>query len=235
MAPGSGPYGALVEARGLGGSHHRILAEVPDGARVLDVGCATGYVAARLSARGCSVVGFERDPDAADEARQHCAEVIVGDIESHEDRARLPRGFDFVLFGDVLEHLVDPWETLAFAKALLRPGGIVLASVPNVAAWPVRLGLLGGSFEYRDFGLLDRTHLRFFTRASAHELARRAGFEIDGERFVHIERPAGPIRRALPLLTSVLDRALARILPGLFAQQFVLRLRPAGMPPPMGR
>ena len=226
MPPSAGPYGDLVEARGLGGSHHRILAEVRDGSRVLDVGCATGYLAARLSARGCSVAGFERDPEAADEARRHCVEVFVGDIESREDRARLPRVFDFVILGDVLEHLVDPWDTLSFTKELLRPGGVVVVSVPNIAAWPVRLGLLAGSFEYQDFGLLDRTHLRFFTRASAHELVRRAGFEIEAERFVHLERPAGPIRRTLPLPTSLIDRALARLVPGLFAQQFVLRLSP---------
>src|SRR5205823_11437290 len=155
-----------------------MLREVGDGARVLDVGCSTGYLAARLVERGCTVVGFERDPASALAAKGHCAEVVVGDIESEEDRQRLPTGFDFVLFGDVLEHLVDPWATLRFARGLLAPGGVAVVSLPNVAAWPVRLALLAGRFEYADFGLLDRTHLRFFTRASAHELVERAGFTI---------------------------------------------------------
>jgi 2-polyprenyl-3-methyl-5-hydroxy-6-metoxy-1,4-benzoquinol methylase len=220
------PYGRRVATHGLGGSHRLILDEVDAGARVLDVGCATGYLASHLSARGCSVVGFERDRSSAEIAREHCERVVVGDIDSPSDRDLLPRDFDFVVFGDVLEHLVDPWGTLAFSKDLLAPTGRVVVSVPNVAAWPVRFGLLAGRFQYADFGLLDRTHLRFFTRATALELASRAGYAVERERFAHLERRPGPLRRALPLATSLGDRALARALPGLFAQQFVLRLRP---------
>jgi 2-polyprenyl-3-methyl-5-hydroxy-6-metoxy-1,4-benzoquinol methylase len=219
-------YGALVEARGLGGSHHMILGEVRDGARVLDIGCATGYLAAALTARGCEVVGVERDRTSAAIAEAVCEDVIVADIESPEDRQTLPRGFDFVLLGDVLEHLIDPSSTLAFTRELLAPGGIVVVSIPNVAAWPVRLGLLLGRFDYGDFGILDRTHLRFFTRVSVHELVRGAGFAIERERFPHLERRPGPLRRALPLPMSIVDRTLARLFPGVFAQQFVLRLRP---------
>jgi SAM-dependent methyltransferase len=223
---GSGRYGSLVAEHGLGGSHRLILDEVHGRGRVLDVGCATGYLAAPLSARGCSVVGVEPDAESARAAEAHCERVIVGSIESADDRAEITGAFDYIVFGDVLEHLVDPWGTLTFARELLAPGGAVIASVPNVAAWPVRLRLLTGSFEYADFGLLDRTHLRFFTRAGAHALARGAGFTVERERFAHLERPPGPIRRTLPFLTSLADRALARLLPGLFAQQFVLRLRP---------
>ena len=220
------PYAGLVDERGLGGSHRAILSEVSDGARVLDVGCASGYIAARLTARGCRVVGFESDPESAALAERHCEQVIVGDFESPADRARVPRGNGFVLLGDVLEHLVDPWSALSFTRELLAPDGVVIVSLPNVAAWPVRFGLLAGRFEYADYGILDRTHLRFFTRASAHRLADSAGFRIEHERFVHLERPGGPVRRALPLPMSLVDRAIARMWPGLFAQQFVLRLRP---------
>jgi O-antigen biosynthesis protein len=220
------PYGARVSEHGLGGSHLLMLAEVRDGARVLDVGCSTGYMAERLVARGCTVVGLERDPASAALAERWCERVIVGDVEDLGDRARIEAGFDVVLLGDVLEHLVDPWDTLRFVRGLLADGGVAVVSLPNVAAWPVRLGLLAGRFEYSDFGLLDRTHLRFFTRATAHELFDRAGFVVERERFAHLERTPGPLRRALPLPMSLVDRALARLVPGLFAQQFVLRLRP---------
>jgi 2-polyprenyl-3-methyl-5-hydroxy-6-metoxy-1,4-benzoquinol methylase len=223
---GRSPYGSRVAAHGLGGSHRAILAEVGAGARVLDVGCASGYLAAELSARGCTVVGLEPDPESAAEAEAHSASVVVGAIDSPEARAQISGQFDFVVFGDVLEHLVDPWEALRYARGLLGPAGVVIASIPNVAAWPVRLNLLAGAFEYTDVGLLDRTHLRFFTRASAHELVRSSGFAIDRERFVHLERPPGPLRRRLPFAMSLVDRTLARLLPGLFAQQFVLRLSP---------
>jgi 2-polyprenyl-3-methyl-5-hydroxy-6-metoxy-1,4-benzoquinol methylase len=228
---GAGVYGGRVVTHGLGGSHQAILDEVRDGSRVLDVGCASGYVASLLAARGCEVVGFEHDPGPAELARAHCSEVHVGDIQDPADRAALPRAaFDFVLFGDVLEHLADPWEALRFAHELLASGGRAVVSLPNVAAWPVRLGLLAGRFDYADFGLLDRTHLRFFTRAAAHALVRDAGFTVERERFVHLERQPGPVRRALPLVTSVADRAIARAWPGMFAQQFVLRLRPTDAP-----
>jgi len=160
----SAPYSQLVAEHGLGGSHRLILAEVRDGARVLDVGCATGYLAAELSARRCEVVGIEPDPDSAAQAERSCERVVVGSFESAEDRAQIPGTFDFVIFGDVLEHLVDPWEALRASRALLSAGGAVVVSLPNVAAWPVRLGLLAGHFEYANVGLLDRTHLRFFTR-----------------------------------------------------------------------
>jgi 2-polyprenyl-3-methyl-5-hydroxy-6-metoxy-1,4-benzoquinol methylase len=156
--------------------------------------------------------------------------VIVGSFDSPADRDLISGSFDFVVLGDVLEHLADPWEALRLVRGLLSPGGVAVVSVPNVAAWPVRLGLLAGSFEYRDFGILDRTHLRFFTRATARELVESAGFAVERERFVHLERPPGPLRRRLPLVTSVIDRTLARALPGLFAQQFVLRLRPVERP-----
>jgi len=224
----SAPYSHRVTAHGLGGSHRLILAEVREGARVLDVGCATGYLAAELSARGCRVVGIEPDPASAAQAERSCEHVVIGSFESSDDRAQIPGTFDFVIFGDVLEHLVDPWEALRAAHGLLSPGGVAVVSVPNVAAWPVRLGLLAGSFRYTDFGLLDRTHVRFFTRATAHELVEGAVFALERERLVHLEREPGRVRRALPLASSIVDRALARLLPGLFAQQFVMRLRPQG-------
>jgi 2-polyprenyl-3-methyl-5-hydroxy-6-metoxy-1,4-benzoquinol methylase len=221
------PYGEAVARRGLGAAARFMIDEVPDGARVLDVGCATGYVAERLTARACAVTGLERDPVAAAAAERHCEAVLVGDLESRVDREAVPRGFEVVLLGDVLEHLVDPWETLRFVRDLLAPSGFAVASIPNAAAWTVRLALMRGRFEYADQGLLDRTHLRFFTRATAHELVRGAGFAIERERFSPIEQPPGVMRRLLPRATDVAVKTLLRVWPELFAQQFVMRLRPA--------
>ena len=221
-----GPYAVRVATHGLGASGQLMLREVPDGARVLDVGCASGYIAAPLSARGCAVTGFERNPHSAAAAEEHCEAVIVGDIESVDDRRRIPSGFDVVLLGDVLEHLVDPWDALRFVRGLLAPGGVVVASIPNVAAWTVRLALLRGTWDYADFGLLDRTHLRFFTRRTVHELVRDSGFAVERERFAPIEQEPGLMRRALPRATDVAIKSLLRVWPELMAQQFVLRLRP---------
>ena len=133
---------------------------MPDGARVLDVGCATGYLAAELARRGCRVTGVEADPVVAERARAHCEAVVVGDIEDDVSAAssRRSRRSMSVLCGDVLEHLRDPWSALRALAGLAVPGGRVALSVPNVAHWTGRRAMARGRFEYAEHGLFDRTH-----------------------------------------------------------------------------
>jgi methionine biosynthesis protein MetW len=190
---------------------------VPDGARVLDVGCATGYLAAELARRGGRVTGVEADPVAASRARAHCERVVVGDVEDAACRDELTAlaPFDAVLLGDVLEHLRDPWSTL---RALTALGGRVVLSVPNMAHWTGRRALLRGRFPYAEHGLFDRTHLRFFTLASARALAESAGLRIVAERFA----PAPlPLQARVPALRA-LERVAVRARPELFALQVLL-------------
>jgi SAM-dependent methyltransferase len=157
--------------------------------RVLDVGCATGYVAATLSDRGCTVVGIEGDPHAAEKARSVTERVVVGDLEDPATIDSLgDDSFDVVLCGDVLEHLVDPIAVLRRAVEHLRPDGIVIVSVPNVAHADVRLNLLQGRFPYTETGLLDRTHLRFYTASSARELLEHAGLLVVRTERVRVPR-----------------------------------------------
>ena len=206
-----------------------MLDAAPGGARVLDVGCATGYLAAELTRRGCRVTGVEADPLAAKRARAHCDALVIGDIEDAACRgelAALAEGapFDVVLCGDVLEHLRDPWSALAAVSALAAPGGTVVLSVPNVAHWTARRALAGGRFPYAEHGLFDRTHLRFFTRASARDLAVRAGLRVVQERFA----PAPiPMQARLPALRA-LERAAVRVRPELFALQVILVCEASG-------
>jgi 2-polyprenyl-3-methyl-5-hydroxy-6-metoxy-1,4-benzoquinol methylase len=221
----SGPYAGLVAAHGLSASHRLVLEEVPDGARVLDVGCATGYLAAELSRRGCTIDGIEFDPAAAQQARAHCREVVVGDLEAPFTHAEVQRMLadappEIIICADVLEHLRDPWTVLAWLRTLLAPGGRAVISVPNIAHWTARRALLRGRFDYADHGLLDRTHLRFFTRASAAELARRAGFAVRAERLAGAPLP---LESRVPALGRVRDRCVHRC-PELLALQFVLVL-----------
>jgi methionine biosynthesis protein MetW len=218
----AGPYAALVVAHGLSPAHRLLVDAVPAGARVLDVGCATGYLAAELAARGCVVVGVEADPAAAAAAtaRGVCAEVVAGDGDTTDCRAALTTRapFDAVVAGDVLEHLRDPWAALAFLASLLRPGGRVVVSVPNIAHWTGRRALLRGRFPYAEHGLLDRTHLRFFTRTGARELVASAGLRVVAERFA----PAPlPLQAHVPALRR-LEAGAARAWPALFALQVVL-------------
>lgn len=227
-------YAELVAVHGLSDSHQLVLAAVPDRARVLDVGCASGYLAQRLAGRGCVVTGLEPDPQAAAAARAHCFAVIEGDVEQAQTRAALPAEQDAVLFADVLEHLRDPLGTLSFARTLLAPGGRAVISVPNIAHWTGRRAVLRGRFPYADHGLFDRTHLRFFTRESANALAREAGYAVADERFTTAPLPLeAPLRARLggdeqapPAPLAALRDALSRRWPEMFALQVVLTLRP---------
>lgn len=139
-------------------------------ARVLEVGCGTGSTLRWLKDTGrCGeTVGMELFESAAADARKHVDRVVVGDAEGLIDGTFEAASFDLILCLDVLEHMVDPWAFVAHAEKLLKPGGTMIASIPNVRHLGVLLPLVfAGRWRYRSQGILDRTHLRFFTRESA--------------------------------------------------------------------
>lgn len=147
---------------------------------VLDVGCGVGLNGAAARRKGARVTGVETDRAAAAEARGRLDEVLSLDVT---DPAQLRAGlggrrFDLILLADVLEHLADPLVALGRLLDHLEEDGHVIVSLPNVAAWTVRLGLLAGRFEYRPSGILDDSHLRFFTRDTARRLLEAAGLEV---------------------------------------------------------
>lgn len=148
--------------------------------RVIDFGCATGYLARLLNQNGCEVTGVEVNSKAAKVAEEYCERVIVADLDFTSVAHILPeQKFDVAVFGDVLEHLRDPWTVLKEVRQVLQPEGCVVASIPNIAHGAVRLALLQGKFEYEELGLLDNTHLRFFTRKTVKEMFEQAGYFVD--------------------------------------------------------
>jgi O-antigen biosynthesis protein len=174
------------------------LGLIAPGKAVLELGPATGRVTRVLKQRGCRVVAVEQDGNMAANLEPYCSRVIVGDVE----RLSLPEAFgeqrfDVILAGDFLEHLAHPLELLQQLKPYLSEDGYVVASIPNIAHGSVRLALLQGKFEYRDIGILDRTHLRFFTLESILRLFCDAGFAVvdvqrvrqDPYREPYIDRP----------------------------------------------
>ncbi len=194
-------------------AHAKLLAAVGTGKRVLDVGCSSGYLARPLAERGNTIVGLELDPVAARAAEEFCELVLVGDVETM-DLPLEPGFFDVVLGGDVIEHLRDPTATLARLRPLLRPGGRVVLSTPNVANWAIRLSLLSGRWRYTDRGILDRSHTHLFTRATLAETLERAGYRVERIDF------SVPVPGDSDLLDGV-ARALGSLKPSLFAYQFV--------------
>lgn len=158
----------------------KMLEFVGRGKRVLDVGCASGYLARLMTSRGCTVVGIDVSAEAAQAAAQYCTRTIVADLDIEPLQALLPdEEFDVAVFGDVLEHLRDPWKVLGDARKLLAYRGYAVVSVPNIAHGGIRLGLLRGEFDYSEFGILDDTHLRFFTRRTLDQLFIRAGYRVE--------------------------------------------------------
>jgi 2-polyprenyl-3-methyl-5-hydroxy-6-metoxy-1,4-benzoquinol methylase len=157
--------------------------------RVLELGCSTGRVSEAMQARGCRIIGIEIDPRMAERASAYCERVVVGDVEQIDLAAELgDEHFDVIVATDVLEHLKDPLAVLRRTQPYLSEDGYYVVSLPNIAHGSVRLALLSGQFRYTPMGLLDRTHLRFFTRDSMIQLFEEAGLAIR-----HLERVEFPI------------------------------------------
>jgi 2-polyprenyl-3-methyl-5-hydroxy-6-metoxy-1,4-benzoquinol methylase len=163
-------------------AEHRgeMLAYVPGSAgTILDVGCSIGLFGEALKQRQrCEVWGVEMFPDAAAAARLRLDRVIDRPFSDHLDLPQ--RHFDCIIFNDCLEHMAAPEEALRYAAELLRPDGRVVSSIPNMRYFPVMRDLLRhGRWEYADSGVLDRTHLRFFTQHSIAAMFQRTGFAVE--------------------------------------------------------
>lgn len=181
-------YDTVVSLDDTNASQAQMVLLVGGNKRVLDVGCATGYVARELVAHGCTVSGLEISEEAAEQAKPHLQRLVIGDLETLDLVGEFGRAsFDAVMFGDVLEHLRDPVPVLSQTRELLAPGGFIVISIPNIAHGDVRLALLQGRWDYRPLGLLDETHLRFFTRVGVERMLWEAGFASVEMRRVRIE------------------------------------------------
>ncbi len=159
-----------------------LLDAMPKAATVVEVGCSRGALALAYKQRNpyTRYIGIEIDADYATTAQQHCDEVRFGNIEDliQSDAIKDLSQADCWVFGDTLEHLQDPWQVLRSTHELLSPNGCVCACIPNMQHWSIQLRLNTGRIEYADSGLLDRTHLRWFTRVTINQLFTNSGFEI---------------------------------------------------------
>lgn len=179
----SSPYAANAFHPDANNSWARMFDLVPPGSRVLDVGCAAGgFGLALRELKGCEVVGVDLNADDIAVAATRLDHAVVADAT---DPAALgPLGsFDVIILADVLEHLPDPRAALRDAiRPRLRPSGVIVYSIPNMAHVSVRLDVLAGRFAYTDLGLLDRTHLHFYDRTEVRDLFARSGLRIVSER-----------------------------------------------------
>jgi 2-polyprenyl-3-methyl-5-hydroxy-6-metoxy-1,4-benzoquinol methylase len=182
---------------------------LPRNARTfLDVGCGRGGFAVTIRAVSpqAFISGIEILPEQAREAALVMDEIIIGRIPNVFDQL-MGRSFDCIVLNDILEHLEDPWMALQRIKEIAHPNTVIVASIPNVQFLPVSLNLLiRGNWEYTDYGILDVTHLRFFTRKSIIELFVGCGFDMDtieGVNSLILDGRKGVLR---PFLRALGDR-----------------------------
>lgn len=185
--------------------------------RVLDVGCGFGGLGRTLQRRGGhELYGVERNPEAPPHLAGIYRQFWIGDVEQLAE-ALPPEPFDCIVFADILEHLVDPWTTLARYVRLLKTGGFVVASIPNVRNFALLASLIvKGRWTYRDHGLLDRTHLRFFTRRDIQQMFDDAGLRIESW---------GENRDCYPLAVRIAAAIPLALVPDLGVCQFLVQAR----------
>jgi 2-polyprenyl-3-methyl-5-hydroxy-6-metoxy-1,4-benzoquinol methylase len=174
---------------------------IPKGTKkVLDIGCGSGVFGRILkqSERAKEVYGIELNREAASLAEKHLDKVYQANIESWTPEIQ-SESMDAMIMADVVEHLLDPWKTLKSISSFLQPDGIFIVSIPNVRCWRVTLPLLlKGEWRYAEWGLLDKGHLRFFTRKSATRLLEEAGYSVEETR---VDLPLTSISGKINLMT----------------------------------
>jgi 2-polyprenyl-3-methyl-5-hydroxy-6-metoxy-1,4-benzoquinol methylase len=198
--------------------------------RILDVGCGAGTAARFLRECGNTVFGITASPEEAAIGKEVMADVVVADLDALTQLPFERERFDIVILGDVLEHLKYPHSLLKTVKAALKPEGRIYVSIPNVANIKVRIGLLFGNFQYEDAGILDKTHLRFFTLVTAREMLVQAGYAIEQEFYSNWSWTLLPdifmhhvrLRRVEQFMRDL----LTPLVPGLCATQLMFVARP---------
>lgn len=197
-----------------------ILSLLPQqSARVLDIGCGFGHTSAMLKKMNKAqwVCGLETFPEAAKEAQNLLDKVLQLDLNQSTSLPLEEKSFDLILALDVLEHLVDPWAALKMITKYLSPNGSIIISLPNIRHYSVLFPLFfSGRFEYQKSGILDSTHLRFFTRSSILQFAESSGLTVDGTQ--HVGRPVGKKTWFLNLLTLGIFREF-------LDTQYIVRLK----------
>lgn len=206
-------------------AHSLLMRLVPPDSRVLELGCATGYLSGYMEqALGCHVTGIEFDAASAEIARTRASEVYTADLDAADALSPAKAGapYDVLFAAAVLEHLKDAPGLLRAVRPLLKDDACVIVSLPNIAHWGVRWALLRGRFDYTGYGIMDRTHLHFYTVGTGRALLEDNGYTV--ETF-HIA--GSGLQNLLNARARRRGRPLPRpILPGPLAYELIYVARP---------
>lgn len=191
-----------------------VLNLVPEGTEtVLDIGCGNGELAEALRAKGCKVTGVDISEKAIEEAKKFLDEGFCFDIEKENWPDKLlTKKFDLIIVSEVIEHLFDPIVFMKKIKPLVKTGGRIIITTPNILFWKNRLKILFGKFQYEDKGIMDYGHIRFFTTDTIKSFFKKSGFRIVKENNFY------------PNLYKRGLNFVGRIFPGFFAYQFIFLL-----------
>lgn len=201
--------------------HSMALDLVKSNSSVLELGCATGYYTRELLKKNCTVIGIDSEKEAIRAARKINKNSILGDL-NYPQHIKVGRTFDYVLCLDVIEHLVQREEMLNFVKRKLNSNGTLILSTPNIAHVKVRVRLLMGVFDYEKIGIMDTTHLHFYTRKTIINEIKLAGFR-QIEVFPSVDLGQVPLfGKLLRKLPKVIQKKIVDIDPELFAVQFLI-------------
>ncbi len=210
-------------------SHMKIInflksLEIKNKIKILDIGCSKGFMAENLMSYNFEFYGIDINKEDVKFAKKYYKKIKIIDIDN-ENLPYKNNFFDIIIMGDIIEHLKEPLKALKNIKNLLKRNGIIIISTPNIANIYIRFNLLCGNFEYTDRGILDKTHLRFFTLKTFRQLVKESHLKIINENFTPIP---------LPMINNVfsqgkflnflhkLNHLSTCFLPKLFSFQFIL-------------
>lgn len=213
-------------------THQKLLNKITPGSKVLEIGSATGYITEELVKKGCKVTSVEIDKDAAKISQKtNKINVLVGDVLNIDKLINKNKKFDYVLLADVLEHTLKPKDVLLKLKNYLNKEGRILISVPNIANFSIRLMILRGKFEYKEWGIMDKTHYYFFTISSIEKIFRELNLEIIDfdvvsgfETSAVYRKTIGPIVFRVNLLRRF-EYFITKLIPGLFSLELIYVLK----------
>ena len=201
-----------------------VYERIMEKAKVLEVGCASGYFGKKLIEKKCRVWGVEKDCKEAKKASSKFEEVFILDLDDITNQ--IPgyirkNSFDYILFMDILEHLKDPASVLSFFSTYLKNTGKIIISVPNIAFISIRLALLRGKFSYTDQGIMDNTHLRFFTKDTLFALIKKSELIIEDLEISSGFSQISVIGKYLDKIPKYWQYIISKKFPSLLGYQFI--------------
>ncbi len=207
---------------------HRIIYNlIEPNSLILDLGCATGYFGQELKKKVCQTTGVEQDLSAVKIAKKYLQQVIIADLEEPNGLKFPKQKFDYILMMDVLEHLRNRNELLSKVGRWLKRGGKLIISTPNIAHISIRLKLLFGDFTYTETGILDRTHVHFYTKNTLEEELYYSGWRIE-QRYVSSDFGQIPFfGRILRKLPKYFQHLVTDLFPSLLGVQWIVSCQKA--------